>query len=105
MIDHILNQDAEIITTTTDRHGDQIEQSSTSVKCRFRYSTIMEKNLQREGLDSTDATIWLSPDTEVSEGTIIKVDGVYWRVDRLIKARKMDADIQFYKAFVNRHSL
>lgn len=106
MISHLLIQDAYIVNTTTDKHGDQKQSSLTAIKCKFRYNTIMDKNVYREGLDASDAIVWLADDVSVSEGTIIKIDSDYWRVDRLIKAKNMKStDVQFNKAFVNKHKI
>jgi hypothetical protein len=48
--------------------------------------------------------VWFEPDVDVSEGTIFKADGVYWRIDRLTKARRLvGSQVMFLKALVNRH--
>lgn len=103
MIDHLRNQTAYIITSTTDRHGDQTETSRKATKVRFRYITDVDKGINSEGLRS-DAIIWFDKDEDVSEGTLVEVDDAMWRIERLIKARKMTEEVQFLKAFVERHS-
>lgn len=106
LIDHILTQDAQIIHTNRDIHGDQLESSTEDIKIRFRYITVLDKNASREALDSADAMVWFSPSADVQEGSIIKVDDKYWRVDRLIKARRLtDSTTQFLKATVKVHSI
>lgn len=106
MIDHILTQDANIITTTTDKHGDQKQSASTPVKCKFRYITVVDKNVDREGLSSTEAIFWFSASTSISETSILKHENKYWRVDRLVKARRLaDSTVQFLKVFVSPHKL
>lgn len=106
IISHILNQDGKIVTTTKDKHGDQVKTSEASVKCKFRYITQVDKNVSREGLDSSDAIIWFEPTENVIEGSIIKVDDSYWRVDKLVKARRLSGNtVEFLKAFVKKHSL
>lgn len=102
----ILQQDAVIITVATDKFGDQVPSSGASIKCRFRYITEIDRNNHMEGIDTNDATIWFEPNADISEGSIVYVDGGYWRINRLIKARRISGDeIQFLKAFVKKHSL
>ena len=105
MLRYTMNQPGKLLVTTTDEFGDQNTSSETSIMCRFRYITDIDKNVNREALGS-EAMIWLSPDLTVSEGNIIFVDGGYWRIQKLVKARKMSGTtIEFYKAFVTRHTL
>ena len=105
MIQHILNQDASLVQTTQDKHGDQKQSSTEAISIRFRYITDVDKNVNREGMTS-EAIIWCAPDTAIAEGSILLVEGVYWRVVRLVKARRMSGnEVQFLKAFVDRHVL
>lgn len=105
MIDHILTQDCELITTTTDKHGDQKQSASTSLKCKFRYISATDKQVNSEAFIS-EAMMWFTPDSGIVETNILKFDNQYWRVDRLVQARRLsDPTIQFLKAFVNKHSL
>ena len=106
LLTSILQQDANIITVTTNGYGDQVPSTSSSIKCRFRYITEIDKNEHMEGTETNDAIIWFEPDANIHEGSIIEVEGLYWRIDRLIKARRMSGNtIQFLKAFVKKHSL
>lgn len=106
IISHTLKQTASIITTTTNVYGDQIASSSGSYPCRFRYITELDKNVNREGLDTADAIIWFEPTAPIKEGAIVQVDEYYWRIDRLIKARKLAGEnVEFLKALVKRHAL
>lgn len=106
LLTHILQQDAQIITTSQDGYADQVPESGESVKCRFRYITELDKQSHMEGIDANDAIIWFEPTANIQEGTIVYVESTYWRIDRLIKARKMSGStVQFLKAFVNKHSL
>lgn len=107
MIDHLRNQQAYIINTSKDKFGDQNETSRTSEMVRFRYVTDIEQNTNREGIVSTEAVIHLRAEANVSEGTIIFMedDNSYWRVETLVKARKMDATVHFLKALVQRHKM
>lgn len=104
LLTHILNQEATILTTTTDQYGDQVQSDSTSVMCRFRYITGVEKNLNSEAMLS-EAMVWFDPSVTITEANIIYADGKYWRIDKLIKARRFAEGIVFIKAFVTRHEL
>lgn len=107
ILSHALEQDAKLVTATINEYGDQVPSEETTIKCRFRYITQLDKNVNSENVDAgNDAIIWFEPDADVVEGTIVKVDGVYWRIDRLIKARRLVGNtVHFLKAFVNRHQL
>ena len=104
LLTHILNQEATILTTSTDKYGDQTQSASVQVVCKFRYITGVEKNLNAESMLS-EAMIWFEPDVEISEANIVQVEGTYWRIDKLIKARRFVDGIVFIKAFVTRHEL
>ena len=106
MITHILLQDAQVVPTTTDKHGDQVGGTPVDVKCRFRYITEIDRNVNREGLEASDAIIWFDPDVDIEEGSIVSVDSKYWRITRLVKASRMSGStIEFLKAFVKAHQL
>lgn len=104
LLTHILNQEAEIITTSTDKYGDQKLETQATVPCRFRYITGVEKNVNQEAINS-EAMIWFEPDVAIVESNIIFADSYYWRIDKLIKARRFAEGIVFLKAFVTRHEL
>lgn len=106
MLDHILKQECKIVTTSTDKHGDQVKTSETDTLCRFRYITQLGGNVSREDLEAFDAIIWLKADEDIEESSILFTDDKYWRVDRLVKARRMSGDtVEFLKAFVKKHDL
>jgi len=106
IISHILGQTAKIVTTSTDRHGDQLLVSETSIACRFRYITELDRNTNREGVEAFDAIIWFEPTAPIKESTIVFADENYWRINRLVKARKLSGStVEFLKAFVKKHEL
>lgn len=102
---HLLNQVAQVITTTTSKFGDQIFSNSEEIPCRFRYITNVDQTNNAELYSNIDAIFWCEPDQPIIEGTILFVDDEYWRVQRLIKARKFDPEKRFLKAFLRRHKL
>lgn len=107
ILSHVLAQDAKLVTATVDKYGDQNPTAETSVKCRFRYITEIDRGNNAESVDTaSDAIIWFEPTVDIVEGSIVKVDSVYWRVERLVKARRLTGNtVYFLKAFVSRHEL
>jgi len=106
MLSHTYTQSAKIIVTSKDKYGDQKQTSQASINCRFRYITEVDKGVNREGMEAFDAIVWVAPETAIEEGTILQIEDKYWRVNRLVRARRMtDSTIQFLKAFVKRHEL
>ena len=104
LLTHILDQEATIITTTTNKYGDQMPESGDTLLCRFRYITGVERNLNQEAMLS-EAMVWFEPDADISEATILLIESSYWRIDKLVRARRFDKANVFLKAFVTRHEL
>jgi hypothetical protein len=106
MLQHVYQQPASVITTTTDKFGDQIASDETEILCRFRYITELDRNADREGLEAFDAIFWFAPDTDVEEGSILAIEGKNWRIYRLVRARRLKGStVEFLKAFVKKHEL
>lgn len=106
LISHILKQDGELVTATVNFYGDEKPDSSTQVECKFRHITELDRTTNIEGETSADAIIWFEPDVNIQVGSIVGVDGEYWRVEKLIKARRLSgSDVVFLKALVKKHEL
>lgn len=106
MLSHTYNQTANLIITSKDKYGDQKQTSQTSISCRFRYITEIENSVNRESEGAFDAIFWFAPETAVVEGSILQIESKYWRVNRLVRARRLtDTTVQFLKAYVKRHEL
>lgn len=106
MLDHAFTQSGYLIPTTTDEHGDQIAGTPVAITGKFRYVTGVERGMNVEALEGIDAIIWLASDSTATEGSILQFDDMYWRVDRLVKARKLSGDtIEFLKAYVKKHTI
>lgn len=105
IIDHVLTQNALILETITDRHGDQQVVDSTTENVRFRYITEINKGNMAEGLSTADAIIWFKSNTVAKESSIVYVDNKYWRVDKLVKARRLsNSNVLFNKAYVTAYA-
>jgi head-tail adaptor len=96
MLNHAFEQTASIITTSYNDDGDQSFVSSLEIKCRFRWITDLERPANREEVRS-DAMLWVKPSEEIAEGWIIKFEDDYFRVRRIIEARRLRGDTIFFK--------
>jgi hypothetical protein len=105
ILSHAINESSTLIDARIDEYGDQLSYGTQVVKCRFRYITELDRNVNAEAIGS-DAIMWFEPDTNIAEGSIIFARGKYWRVDQLIIGRRLvDNTALFYKALVKRHQL
>lgn len=106
LIDHALQQDAIVFETEGNLYGEQIVKSAYNEKVRFRYITEIDKTINIEGLASPEAMIWFGVGTHAKETGIVRVDGRDWRVNKLVKARRLKGStIYFYKGYVTAHKL
>ena len=91
------------ITTTRNAYGDYVVGASTALPCHFRYITGIETNLGSEAVRS-DAMAWFEADSGISKNDILEIDDEGWRVERVVKARRLrDPDVQFLKVDLLRH--
>lgn len=97
LLDKYLVQSCSIVQTSRNSYGDYIYQILVSEPCRLREISTIRRNAHQEVNDS-DAMLWLSPTTAAVKGSIILFDGVYYQIERIIKARKLDdATVHFVK--------
>jgi hypothetical protein len=96
MLNHAMEQTAYIIETSYNDDGDQEFVSSDTIACRFRWITELDNLDNREEIRS-DALLWIKPDEDVNEGTIIKFDDDYFRVKRVIEARRLRGNQVYFK--------
>jgi hypothetical protein len=106
IIDHALQQNAIVFETKDDLYGNQQVTSAHDEKVRFRYITEIDKSTNIEGMMSPEAMIWFGVDTHAKESSIVRIDGRDWRVNKLLKARRLKGDtVFFYKGYVTAHKL
>ena len=102
----VMAETAYILSTTTNKYGEQEVESFTTTLGRFRKITEIDKGANTEGIDTADAIMWFNESEPIAEGTLIYMRGENWRVDRLIIATRMDStDIVFIKVLVNKHEI
>lgn len=86
-------------------YGDYIATSSTAINCHFRYINDVISNNPNEQIQS-DAMAWFHPDADISLSDIILVDGNHYRIEKLIRARKLRSTaIQFKKAYLQLYGI
>ena len=74
------------------------------LKCHFRYQT-QQVSGSPEQVQS-DALAWFEPDSGVDRKDIIKFEGEHFRVERVVKARRLRSpDVQFIKVELLRYGL
>ena len=85
------------IVSTRNAYGDFLPTSEIELACHFREITQVSTNSSTEVYDS-DAVAWLEADSGVEKQDILKINGVFFRVERVIKARKLRSPVvQFIK--------
>lgn len=88
------------VSYTRNAYGDFLAASETALACHFRYITEQISGENNETIQS-DAMAWFNPDSGVDREDIIKFEGEHFRVERVIKARRLrDTDVQFIKVFL-----
>ncbi len=93
------------VNYTRNEYGDYIATSSTEIKCHFRYINEVITNTTNEMIQS-DAMAWFEPDSGLGINDLVLVDGNHYRIEKLIKARKLrNSDVQFLKASLSRYGV
>jgi hypothetical protein len=97
------NQSCEIIASSQNIYGDQVESDREEYDCHFREFSEIQSGNSREDVAGSDATLWIAPSAPVAEGTIILADERFWRVKRVVKARRFGKTIQFLKCSLDKY--
>lgn len=85
------------VVNTRNAYGDYVASSSTALVCHFRYITQTVTSTSAETIQS-DAMAWFEPDSGIQRGDIIKYEDEFFRVERIIKARRLrETRVQFIK--------
>lgn len=103
-LDNKLVQTAYLITATRNKYGDIEFGAQTELACLYRDISLLDINVvNREEVD-VDGIFWFKADSGVEQGSVILFEGVYYRVERIVKARRRVADnsLQFIKCEVLR---
>lgn len=77
------------VNTSRNAYGDYVSDSTTTATpCHFRYITKEISGATDEVVSST-AMVWFMPDENVDKGDVIKVDDEYFKIESIIKARRL----------------
>ena len=76
------------ITSARNAYGDYTASGQISLKCHVRMINDLVTSSSNEQIQS-DAMMWFEPDSGVVKGNIIKFEDVYYRVERLVEARRL----------------
>lgn len=84
------------VTKTRNAYGDYTASTETALPCHFRYIT--EQVTDNNEQINSDAMAWFEADSGVDRKDIIKFEGEFFRVERVIKARRLrEQAVQFIK--------
>lgn len=104
MLAHAMAQEAEIVKTSRNKYGDFIVTSSETITCRFRVITELDLIGNREEMRS-DALMWVRPDEDIAENTIVYYDGEYYKVQRVVEARRLrGGTVEFKKCLMEKYT-
>lgn len=97
------------VTTTRNAYGDFTASGETALKCHFRYVSrqltgISNEQATTSGGSDADAIAWFEPDSGIDREDIIKFEGEHFRVETIIKARRLrQPEVLFIKAELLRY--
>lgn len=85
------------VSTTRNAYGDYVVSTQTALACHFREINEQVTTENNEVIQS-DAQAWFEPDSGVDRKDILKINGLHYRVERVIKARRLRSSVvQFIK--------
>lgn len=98
MLDDYFVDTCTIIPYVRDEYGSFVDNGNgTTANCRFRDITDVRRESHGEVSDA-DAMLWLSPDEDVSRGTIILFDNTYYQIQEITKAKRLgETEVLFLK--------
>lgn len=100
MIDGYLVDQCEVIATTRNDFGDEVEGVTTVLPCRWRDITLVRRSSHMDTSDA-NALVHFAATAPVQRGTILKFDGEYYQVDEITKAKRLgETTVQFIKCGV-----
>jgi hypothetical protein len=103
VISHILQQSARVLVTVLNRYGEQDYVSGVNELCRFREIIGIQNGSNQELVDA-DAMTWHEATSTVEEGSIMRIDNKFYRVEKVVNARKMGGNIEFKKCYLQKYT-
>lgn len=97
MLDSYLVQSCELVSPSRNEFGDYIDGSEVTLPCRFRDIQTLKTGDHQE-LNDSDAMLWVSANSGVVRGSIIRFEGSTYQVERITPARRLgETAVQFIK--------
>ena len=100
MLDGYLVDTCELITTSRNDYGDEIEGVTATLSCRWRDITLVRRGSHEDTSDA-NSLVHFAPDAPVERGSILKYRGEYYQVETITQARRLgEMQVQFIKCEV-----
>ena len=97
MLENYFVDNCELIQTSRNDFGDEIEGVTAVLPCRWRDITQIRRGTH-EDVSDADALVHLPPTAPVHRGAIIKYNGEYYQVEQITLARRLgEMEVQFIK--------
>lgn len=87
-------------TVSRNRYGDLILSEGVDINCLFRDTSSLLSNVNSREEIHIDGTFWFPPDSNVSQGDVIKYTGQLYRIEGVTNAKDLlfNDIVQFIKA-------
>lgn len=100
MLEGYLVDSCELITTSRNDYGDEIEGVTQTLPCRWRDITLVRRGSHEDTSDA-NSLVHFAPDAPVHRGAILKYNGEYYQVETITLARRLGENtVQFIKCEV-----
>lgn len=90
------NNTCQKVIVSRDEYGDYRQTSLQTLDCVFRIINTMRRGTHME-IDDADAMVWFPIETDVTLGTLLVKDGVYYQIERINYAQGLRNAPQFIK--------
>lgn len=101
MLERYFVDECELVETTRNDFGDEVQDTIETLKCRWRDITLLRRGSHQDSSDA-DALIHFPAGTAVDRGSILKYKGEYYQVDDITFAKKLGStQVEFIKCGVN----
>ncbi len=100
MLENYFVDNCELIETSRNDFGDEIEGVTASLSCRWRDITQIRRGTH-EDVSDADALVHFPATASVARGSILKYNGEYYQVEQITLARRLgEMEVQFIKCQV-----
>lgn len=105
MLDEYLVDECELVETTRDDFGQEIQGVTAKLNCRWREINTIRRGSNTDVSDA-DSMVWFNAAAPVKKGAVLLFAGEYYQVERALPAKRLGETIpQFIKCTVTRTNL